>query len=495
MRVVGLFRVSTEKQANEGASLDAQERRFDQLVATNGWKVVAKLRGCESASKAGNEREVLQQTLRAIRDHDADAVYVHEQSRLTRGDELDVALLMRELRERRVKVLVGGHVRDLDSIDERFMVRIQAVVDRAESERIVERSKRGKRERAQQGRWTTGEAPFGYRNPPKGDDKRGTLQVVPEQAEVVRRIFQAVASGQTVNSLWVRLNREGVRTPSGKGRWGNTTLRRMLDNPVYAGTLETLRWQHKDGAIKRQPAKIVVDGAHEAIVDRKTWDEVQRRTTMARRRGVTPALLTGLLWTNGKRLVADAASKSRRFYYADGGPYLGRDEVDRSVWEGFLRLIKTPVWVSEIHKALATQDGSDRQATAEMHARTVAQLERRLDGLTTMRADGEIGREEFERRAGTVRSQLTEARRALRGCSCDEPPKTDLDKTVKALAAVLREGVALPHRRRLMESVIDRVDTKAHKPHGSKRWAITDIAFHIGVIDRPRRSWGFRTRR
>src|SRR5262245_58858776 len=174
MRVVAMFRVSTDHQANHGASLAAQERRFDELAAINAWDVCGKLRGCESASNAGSEREVLQAALKAIRDHDANAIYVHEQSRLTRGDELEAAMLMRELRERGCKVIVCGAVRDLDSIDERFVLRIQAVVDRAESERIVERTRRGKREKARQGKWNTGAPPHGYTNPPPGDPKRGT---------------------------------------------------------------------------------------------------------------------------------------------------------------------------------------------------------------------------------------------------------------------------------------------------------------------------------
>ena len=148
MRVVALFRVSTEKQAAEGASLEAQERDYDRLAAHHGWETVDRFRGAESATQASSDRRVLQQVLACIRDREVQAVYVHEQSRLTRGDELEVAMLMRELKERRIKIIVHGVVRDLASIDERFMVGIQSVVDRAESERIKERMSRGRKEKA-----------------------------------------------------------------------------------------------------------------------------------------------------------------------------------------------------------------------------------------------------------------------------------------------------------------------------------------------------------
>src|SRR4051812_18067563 len=181
MRVVSLYRVSSEKQETEGSSLDSQQRVYRELATENGWTTVGEFRGCESATGAAQDRRVLQQVLHCIREHAPDAVYVHEQSRLTRGDQLEVAMLMRELQERKVKILVQGLVRDLSSIDERFMVGIQSLVDRAESERIKERMGRGKRERAKQGRKTGGPAPIGYINPAPREPGRGTLQVVPEE--------------------------------------------------------------------------------------------------------------------------------------------------------------------------------------------------------------------------------------------------------------------------------------------------------------------------
>src|ERR1044071_6048288 len=52
MRVVAMFRVSTERQANEGASLDAQQRTFREMAKRSGWKVVGEFRGSESATQA-----------------------------------------------------------------------------------------------------------------------------------------------------------------------------------------------------------------------------------------------------------------------------------------------------------------------------------------------------------------------------------------------------------------------------------------------------------
>ena len=68
MRVVSLYRVSTERQENEGASLDAQQRRYRELAKTHKWTTVAEFRGQESAAKAASERLVLQQVLACLRE-------------------------------------------------------------------------------------------------------------------------------------------------------------------------------------------------------------------------------------------------------------------------------------------------------------------------------------------------------------------------------------------------------------------------------------------
>jgi DNA invertase Pin-like site-specific DNA recombinase len=415
-----------------------------------------------------------------VREHDADALYVHEQSRLTRGDELDVAMLMRELRERRVKLLVCGVVRDLDSIDERFMMRIQSVVDRAESERIVERSKRGKKEKARRGLWTSGNPPFGYRNPSKSDGCRGRLQIVPEQAAIVRRIFAMVAAGHTVNSIHETLNREGIA--AGRGRWGNTTLHRMLTHPVYIGTLETNRWKHGGGRIERQPAQIAVDGAHEPIVDRATWDRVQARLNGRRNRGRSPAMLTGILHVNGLRMKAD--SNSVRAFYRAAGLHMQRDHADQIVWDGFTRLMRSTQWVDVIRQSMSDDHhADDRAAMAEQYRAAIARLDRRLDGLTTMRADGEIGKMEYAERTEAIRSQIQQARNALVGCTAERPDKGDeLRQTASAIRAMLNRRVDVSHRRRLIEAVASRIDARAEQDK-FKRWIIRDL--RIGVMDQP----------
>ena len=418
MRVVAMFRVSTEKQANEGASLDAQERHYHELAVRSGWDTLATFRGCESATQASSEREVLQQVLAFIRQNRPEAIYVHEQSRLTRGDELEVAALLREMRERRLKLIIYGVVRDLSSLDERFMVGIQSLVDRAEAERIKERQQRGKREKARHGLKNSGPTLYGYRNPPPGDANRGRLQVVAEEAAIVRRVFAMAAQGRSTRTIAAQLTREGIPSPRG-GRWGKTSLSRMLANPAYRGCHVTGGWVAEPGSRTfrfdiNHPGAVVVEGAHEAIVSPPEWAAVQATDPP---RTAKPRMLTGLLSLNGYPATGDSG-RQEKFYRPPrgtrGGPWLSSDEADTVVWRSFIKAVSEPRFLEQVITQVQARQ-TDPQA-ADERPRLEAQirkLEARLARLTDMRADGEITGAEFRKRSSEARAQITAAEQQL----------------------------------------------------------------------------------
>jgi len=505
MRVVALFRVSTEKQANKGASLDAQERRYGEMAKANGWTTVAKFRGCESATQAATDRRVLQQVLECIRGEEPDAVYIHEQSRLTRGDELEVALLMRELRERNIKIIVGGVVRDLASIDERFMVGIQSLVDRAESDRFKERVLRGKREKARQGKKNCGRAPYGYVNMPAGHPLHGTLQVIPEQAEIVRRIFEMRASGISHRRICLALRKEGIASPRGS-TWGKTTLRRILDNPAYIGTHVSFVWV-RDSTTTRyfrfdlnNPKSIIVEDAHEPIVSQELWDAVHGIPKLPRT--ASPGLLTGLLHVNGARYALDSAGTGKCLYSSRirGNPWLALEETNDAIWTAFVSLATDPSMVA----AMIAQSRPKRSRAAigkdiQYLESQLTKCRKRLDRLIDMRADGEIGKEaylqksiESEERFTSIEQRLRELRNELITSDC-----TRADQVVRMVRTLLggRTKLDIQQKRAVLRSIVSRIDANAvRRTHGFNRdkggrvlpatisrWRLTDVTFRLGL--------------
>ncbi|CAG0989419.1 hypothetical protein PHYC_02204 [Phycisphaerales bacterium] len=505
MRVVAMFRVSTEKQANEGASLDAQERTYRELAAKSGWETVAEFRGCESATQASSDRRVLQQVLVCIRETEPDAIYVHEQSRLTRGDELEVLLLMRELRERRTKVIIGGVVRDLASIDERFMVGIQGVVDRAESERIKERLMRGKRERARQGKKTGGPAPFGYRNPRAGEPGRGTLVIVPEEAATVRRVFEMAATGTSTRKVADALNALGLPAPRG-GQWGKTSVRRVLECPAYVGTAASGVWVAQKGTRNfrldmANPKASVVENAHPPVIDRETWDAVRKRPRIPRSKA--PRLLTGLLHVNGLR--AEGNGNKGRLYYsgprgAVGAPWLDMDTADGFVWDAFATLATGEEFVERLMRE--ADNPTEREKAAQEIEYLDGQIERqrrRLDNLLTMRADGEITKEVYlakSAEAGAALGNLEAERRALQAKAtvCDGNAARRVVGAIRALLAG-RTRLDPAQRRRVLRAIVRRIDAEAERSSASlerdergrvvrsklPRWTIQRVTFRLAL--------------
>lgn len=463
MRIVGLFRVSTEKQENEGASLDAQERRFREIAATNSWTVVQEFRGHESAAKAATERAVLQRALTCIRDQDVDALWVYEQSRLTRGDELECALLVRELRERKVVVYVGTEARDLSSIDQRMVFRIQSAVDEAEHARIRERMQRGRREKAKQGKRTGGSPPYGYRNPAAGDPRRGILQVDAEQAVTVRRIFRAVGAGVPIRRLSRELTSEGIPAPRSHA-WGKTTIRRILDNAAYLGTAFYGVWNAGKLDLLN-PDAIIVDGAHEPIIDRETWTAAHgavRGNSNGR-----PGMLSGLLLVNGQRTQIDSADGQSFYRPANRGKgaWLPVNSVNPIAWSAFLGLVRDPI---RFRKLVQASERARSGVSAADHATAMAgqraRLAARLERLIEMRADGEITKADFASRSDQTRRALRVAEENIAAAQRQSEVETpgSLDRLVEAARALSSStALSVEDRRRAIASLAAAVHVNA----------------------------------
>jgi len=465
--------VSTEKQESEGASLDAQQRVYRTMAAKNGWETVAEFRGCESATQAATDRRVLQQVLACVRENPVDAVYVHEQSRLTRGDELEVAILMRELKEKRLKIIISGVVRDLDSIDERFMVGIQSLVDRAESERIKERLTRGKMERARNGKKNSGPSPFGYQNPPPGAEGRGKLRIVPEEAVVVRKLFATAAQGKGVLAVAKTLNDLGMRASRG-GKWGKSSVTRVLMNPVYIGTAASGVWRAEPGSrtfrfkLKNDKA-IVIPNAHEPIIDRGLWDAVHNRQRIPRT--AVPRMLTGLVFVNGKQYHGDSDG-THRFYRAERGirgmPWLLTETTDDAVWTAFVSLATAPEFVQRLLTE-AKKPGEELVINQEIEylEDQVGKCQRRLDNLIEMRADGEIDKDTHRIKSDEARAAMVKHKAELAGLRSKllALDGTVATRIVKAVQMVLagRTKLTGDQKRSILASIVRRVDVVAEK--------------------------------
>jgi site-specific DNA recombinase len=120
--------------------------------------------------------------------------------------------------------------------EDQMLLAMQGVIAEYERAKIMERTRRGRLYKLRAGVLVISQAPIGYRWIPRQGADRGRLEIVAEQADLVRQIFRWVADeGLTVLGVSRRLMERGVPAPKGGVRWGASTIQNLLKNRAYVG--------------------------------------------------------------------------------------------------------------------------------------------------------------------------------------------------------------------------------------------------------------------
>lgn len=318
-RVALYARVSTEMQAEEGFSIEAQLNEMRAFAAQRGWVVVAEY---VDAGISGStlERPGLQVALEAAEAHAYDILLVHELSRLSRSVFDTFAIF-----DRLGKAGVGfASVRepqfDLSTPQGRMFLTIVASINQYYLDILKMHTRKSKRERARQGLYNASVAPYGYRHV---GDARTPPEVVEEEAKVVRRVFEMYATGRyTARQIAEILNQEGYRARRGR-RFSKDSIVEMLRNPFYIGKV-TYR-EGRRGEIE------IYDGLHEPIIPLSLWEAVERERGRyaVKERGrleKRPYLLAGLVRCAVCERPLRAQGARTGLYYRDTTRLTGYDD-------------------------------------------------------------------------------------------------------------------------------------------------------------------------
>lgn len=107
------------------------------------------------------------------------------------------------------------------------------------------------------------------------------MRVVPEEAEIVRKIFDLYVHGNGVRKIKRYLEEHGIKTVTGKTEWSTSTIDRMLSNEKYIGQVLIQKTFTPDFLTGRQEknggqlSMYLVEDAHEAIIEKETFKKVQ----------------------------------------------------------------------------------------------------------------------------------------------------------------------------------------------------------------------------
>ena len=158
-----------------------------------------------------------------------------------------------------------------------LLLTIMSSLAQEESRSISENVTWGQRKRFSDGKVSMPYKQFlGYE---KGPD--GIPIIVPEQAEIVRRIYSLYMAGKTTGYIAKTLTAESIPTPSGKQRWQASTIESILTNEKYKGCALLQKRYTVDFLTKKmevntgQVPQYFIEDSHEAIIQPKEWEAVQ----------------------------------------------------------------------------------------------------------------------------------------------------------------------------------------------------------------------------
>ena len=198
------IRVSTEEQAQEGWSIDAQERALRSFCQAKDWQVVDIFKD-EGRTGTNTDRPGFQAMLQAARNRGFDTVVVHKLDRFSRNLE-DVLHILGDLEKWSVTFVSATEANmDFTTPYGRMMLGVMGTMSQWYVDNLRNETTKGKKERFEQGLFN-GDLRFGYS---KDEDGR---PVPNDDAEGVRRAYQWAAEGKTDAEIATLLNRDGYRT-------------------------------------------------------------------------------------------------------------------------------------------------------------------------------------------------------------------------------------------------------------------------------------------
>lgn len=233
-------------------------------------------------------RPEVQNLLRDVEQGMWKGVIVMEIERLARGDAVDQGIMQRTFFITNTKIITPMKIYDpQNEFDEEYF-EYGLFRSRSEYKTIKRRINQGRQFSVREGKWIASTAPYGYARKKLEKERGYSLEIVPEEAEVVKTIFDLYTNGRD-GEIWGAgkisnyLDAMDIH-PRTSRFWSPASIRDMLKNPAYIGKVAWGKEKDvkyvEDGQIKTRRIKqddyILVDGRHEAIIDQKSFETAQR---------------------------------------------------------------------------------------------------------------------------------------------------------------------------------------------------------------------------
>ena len=413
-------RVSTSMQV-DGYSLDAQRDKLRKYAEYEDMEIAGEYSDEGFSGKNIQGRHEFQRMLQDIQDgkDGVEYVLVFKLSRFGRNaaDVLNSLQLMQDFGVNLICVEDG-----IDSSKDsgKLMISVLSAVAEIERENIRTQTMAGREQKAREGKWNGGFAPYGYRL------ENGELLIAEDEAEVIRVIFDRyIHSNDGVNGVAKYLNQHGytkkLRQNGTLPGFSASFVKSIIDNPIYMGKIAygRRRTEKKIGArnemhVVAQSEFPVYEGQHNAIVSEEDWNlaHEKRKVNAYRREKVNDPehahILSGILKCPccGKSLYGNVSKahskdkKTRYYYYCKNTvtstghqctfrQNIEQTEMNRMVASIVSAMVKDPRFAEAIKEKIgsAVDTGSLEKQLGALQSQlrqalgTKSRLEKQMDSL------------------------------------------------------------------------------------------------------------------
>ena len=503
-------RVSSEQQAEEG-TIESQIAALRERIQQDGYRLSEEMVFIDNGySGTTLIRPALEQLRDTVALHGLTRLYVLCPDRLARKYAYQV-LLTEEFQGLGVEMVFLNHTTG-ETAEDHLLLQMQGMIAEYERAKILERSRRGKRHAAREGKVSVlSGAPYGYRYISKRDgDGQARYEIKADEAEVVRQIYWWMGIERaSIGEISRRLKQAGFLSPRGKTYWDRTTVWGILKNPAYKGSAAFGKTQsgvlrprlraQRSRALQPRRGVSIYDRPQEdwssipvpALVEEDLFVTVQSQLQENRRRARQSQrgaryLLQGLLVCNqcgyayyGKPVSQKSAKGNVRSYayyrcigtdaYRFGGEricenlQIRTDLLEQQVWEEVCDLLQDPQRLKQEYERRLSTSGKENENLLVIQSQ-VSKIQQGMTRLIDGYAEGYLQKHEFEPRITRMRQRLVDLEKQVQRIIEEETIRTQfklascrLEEFHEKVKEVLAEA-DWQMRRDLIRTLVKRVE-------------------------------------
>jgi len=486
MRMAAIYaRVSSEQQREEN-TIASQTVGLIEFAQSHDLEVPKEwVLEDEGYSGATLERPGLERVRDLAAEGQIQVVLAYSPDRLSRKYAYQI-LLIEEFARHGVETMFVKSPQG-DSAEDQLLVQFQGMIAEYERAQILERSRRGKRHRAQLGEVSVlSNAPYGYRYIRKTDEAPAAYIINEAEACVVRRVYEMyTVEGLSIGEITRRLNTERIATRKAS-RWERSVVWALLRNPAYRGLacfgktrvstrMRVMRPQRRRGvttpsttAGHERPREEWIEVPVPALVTEESFARAQellhQNKIRSRRRTIAPSVVQGLVSCAKCGYAFSRTStqtSARKIHYykcigsdswrklggpvCDNGRFIRQELLDQIVWAEVIRLLEDPTLIQQEldRRLVAARDSDPTRKREQSLQRELTHVGKGIERLLNAYQEGLLSIEQLRERMPVLRQRqqaLTAELQAIADQTNDRAAFLRLAETLTAFLARLRSA-------------------------------------------------------